>query len=130
MAACFPEWPIDPEVRQISIEPGERREIGGFVVEFFAVDHRVPTVAVRVERGGKVLAFSADSRPCAALIACAREADLFLCDALCAARDDAVQAAEWSRELMHPTAHEAGEMAEKAQARALTLLHLAAMGHP
>lgn len=123
MAAGFPEWPIHPAVRYHTIEAGDRREIGGFTVEFFGVEHRVPTVAVRVERTGKRLAFSADSIPCDALVACAREADLFLCDALYAARDGA-QAAARARLLMHPTAREAGLMATAARARALILLHL------
>ena len=44
----------------------------------------------------------ADSIPCEALVACARGADLFICDALCAGRDGAGRA-ERARELMHPT---------------------------
>lgn len=124
MAACFPEWPIHPEVNRIAIAPGETREIGGFAVEFFAAEHRVPTVAVRVSHGGRTLAFSADGVPNDGMVACARDADLFICDALCSARDGE----EWAtraRSLMHPIAREAAEMAAAAGARALALVHLA-----
>jgi ribonuclease BN (tRNA processing enzyme) len=135
MAACFPEWSLDhPALRQVAVTAGERREIAGYAVEFFAVEHRVPTLAVRVERAGRVLAFSADSVPCAGLVACARDADLFLCDALYAAGDlDPYLASgelalppglDLAGELMHPTARQAGEVAAQAGARALVLLHL------
>lgn len=123
MAAGFPEWDVNPAVRRIPIEPGERREIGGFAVAFFPMRHRVPTVAVRVEQGGRVLAFSADGLPGDALVACAREADLFLCDALYAAGDGA-HLVERARHLMHPTARQAAEIATAAGARSLLLTHL------
>lgn len=129
MAACFPEWPIHPDVQRIAIAPGEAHEIGGFAVEFFATEHRVPTVAVRVTHAGRTLAFSADGLPTDGMVACARDADLFICDALCAARDGA----EWAtraRNLMHPVAREAAEMAVMANARALALVHLARYARP
>lgn len=129
MAAGFPEWPINPEVRRTVVAPGERWEIGGFTVRFFGVEHRVPTVAVRVEREGKTLAFSADSRPCQGLIDCARDADLFLCDALYAGRDGQ-HLVERAAMLMHPTGEQAGEIARQANARALVLLHLGSRSQP
>ncbi len=124
MHACFPEWPIHPEVGRVTVAAGERREIGGFAVSFFSVEHRVPTLAVRVEQGGKALAFSADGIPTDGMIACARDADLFICDALCAIRDGA-QWAERAHALMHPVAREAAEMAAAAGAKSLALTHLA-----
>jgi ribonuclease BN (tRNA processing enzyme) len=132
MQGCFPEFlaqtsaefPIRPGVREIAVVPGERREIGGYAVSFFAVEHRVPTLAVRVEQGGRVLAFSADGIPTDSMIACACDADLFICDALCALKDGA-RWAERARSLMHPVAREAAEMAVAARAKALALTHLA-----
>ncbi len=129
MAACFPEWPIHPEVARITIASGQQETIGGFTVEFFATAHRVPTVAVRVTHEGRTLAFSADGIPGDAMVACARDADLFICDALCAARDGE----EWAtraRSLMHPVAHEAAAMAVRANARVLALVHLARYANP
>jgi ribonuclease BN (tRNA processing enzyme) len=123
LAATFPEWEHNPETRHITVEPGERREIGGFAVAFFAVEHRVPTVAVRVEHGGRTLAFSADCVPCDGVAACARDADLFLCDVYVAA-SAGDGAAERAHRLGHPTARDAGEIATAAGAKALILLHL------
>lgn len=129
MNACFPEWPIHAAVERIPIAAGEQHAIGGFTVEFFAAEHRVPTVAVRVQHGGRTLAFSADGIPNDGMISCAHDADLFICDALCAARDGA----EWAtraRSLMHPVAREAAEMAVAANARLLALTHLARYANP
>lgn len=127
MAACYPEWPIHPEVEWIPIGPGERREIAGYEVEFFEMNHRVPTVAVRLEAEGKVLAFSADGRPCQPMIDCARNADLFICDACYAESDGLQQRAE---RLMHPTGREAARMAREADAKALLLLHFSSLTSP
>jgi len=134
--ACFPEFlkldpesPVEPDIRPVTVAAGERYTVGGFTVEFFVVEHRVPTVAVRVEQGGQVFAFSADGVPGGAMVACARDADLFLCDALCAARDGA-EWAERARALMHPQAREAAEMAVAAHAKALALTHLARFSNP
>ena len=137
MQACFPEllgkpsaeFPLQPGVREVAVAPGERYEIGGFAVTFFAVEHRVPTLAVRVEHAGRALAFSADGLPSGAMVDCARGADLFICDALCAARDGA----QWETRahgLMHPVAREAAEMAAAAGAKALALTHLARYANP
>ncbi len=129
VAATYPEWSPHAGVYRVTVAAGDRHEIGGFEVEFFAMQHRVPTVAVRVTCGEKVLAFSADSLPCDALVACARNADLFICDALCAAKDGT----HWetrTHELMHPVAREAAQMATAANARALALVHLARFTDP
>jgi len=110
-----------------SVRAGTTYPIGGFDLTFFEVVHRVPTYAVRVRVENKVLAFSADSLPCNALVACAQDADLFICDALCAAADfdnEQVHA------LMHPVATEAAALAERAGAKALALTHLARYATP
>lgn len=129
LAATYPEWSPNQGITRPIIAPGGRREIGGFAVEFFAVEHRVPTVAVRVSHGGKTLAFSADSVPCDNLVACARGADLFICDAICAALDGERWASH-ARRLMHPIAREAAEMAAEAGVGALALTHVGRFADP
>lgn len=126
-AGCFPEWEQHGDIRRHGAEAGTKRDIGGFEVEFFAAEHRVPTLAVRVTHGGKTFAFSADTVPCDAVIACARNADLFICDAICARADGEV-ATKRARELMHPTAHEAAVMAERAGASRLACTHIGRFG--
>lgn len=122
--ATYPEVPSPAPERFVAVEAGSKVQAGGFALHFFGVQHRVPTLAVRVECGGKVLAYSADSVPCDALVTCAHGADLFVCDAL-VAESDGEDAVRRAAALMHPTAREAGEMARFARAKSLALVHLA-----
>jgi ribonuclease BN (tRNA processing enzyme) len=128
-AGCFPEWELHPDVRHHRIEFGDRREIGGLAVEFIRVEHRVPTTAVRITHCGQTIAFSADSLPCEGLSAAARNADLFICDTMCAERDGD-SACSRARNLMHPTAREAAEISNQAGAHRLACVHVARFGSP
>ena len=53
---------------------------------------------------------------------------MFLCDAICAEADGDV-AAKRARELMHPTAREAGEMAARADTGQLVCTHIGRFGN-
>jgi ribonuclease BN (tRNA processing enzyme) len=120
---CYPHV-TDPGARRRSLHPlegGERTRIAGFEVEAFVVEHRVPTLALRITHNGAVLAYSADSLPCDALVDAAKGADLFVCDALCADADNP----DAAHTLMHPTAGDAARMASEAGAKRLALVHLA-----
>jgi ribonuclease BN (tRNA processing enzyme) len=128
-AVTYPEWRLPPTVAFRAVSPRRAYEIGGFAVTFFQVEHRVPTLAVRVSRGGRTLAYSADSLPCQELVACAQDADLFVCDALASSLEGPERAAR-ARQLMHPTALEAGRMAARANARALALVHFGSAATP
>ncbi len=127
-AGCFPEWEQHADVVRHDVGPGKRHEIGGFTVEFFAVEHRVPTLAVRVTAGGRTFAFSADCRPCPGIIACARDADLFLCDAICAVADGP-EAVARTLSHMHPSAQEAAAIATEAGAKRLLCTHIGRFGN-
>lgn len=128
-AGCFPEWKQHTEAHRHEVKPATVRDIGGFRVSFFEAEHRVPTLAVRVEHAGKIFAFSADTVPCEAIVDCARNADLFVCDAICAEADGEV-AAKRAREFMHPTAREAAVMADRAGAARLACTHIGRFGTP
>jgi ribonuclease BN (tRNA processing enzyme) len=86
-------------------------------------------VAVRVSLGGKTFAFSADTLPCNEIIACAKNADLFLCDALCAELDGE-EAVARALSALHATAREAAAMASRAGDGALACTHIARFGNP
>jgi ribonuclease BN (tRNA processing enzyme) len=126
-AGSIPDTELHPEVRHHSVQFGDQREIGGFAIEFVQVEHRVPTTAVRITHGGQTIAFSADSLPCKGLNAAARNADLFICDTMCAERDGD-GARDRTRSLMHPTAREAAEISKQAGADRLACVHIARFG--
>jgi ribonuclease BN (tRNA processing enzyme) len=128
-AGCFPEWEVNAGVARHEITFDGARDIGGFKVAFFPVDHRVPTMAVRVAAAGRTLAFGADCLPCEGLERVARNADLFICDAICAEADGPA-AAKRAHDLKHTTARQAGETARAAGAGRLACVHIGRFGTP
>jgi ribonuclease BN (tRNA processing enzyme) len=74
---------------------------------------------VRVEQGGRVLAYSADTAACEALSRLAKNADLFLCEASYLDGED-------NPPDLHLTGRDAGEIAARAGVANLVLTHLVA----
>lgn len=97
---------------------GDTLELGPLTVRLFASNHPVETLASRIEANGKVLAYSADSAPTPALVDCARDADLFVCDATWLERSRP------HPEGVHMTGAEAGSHAAAAGSAALLLSHI------
>jgi ribonuclease BN (tRNA processing enzyme) len=116
-AAYDPEAePVDDVYTFYGLQPGTF-PIGPFTVTVDRVNHPIETYGVRVEQGGRVLAYSSDTAPCEALLRLAQGADLFLCEA---SYLDGVQ----NPPGLHLTGSEAGEAATKADVRRLLLTHL------
>jgi ribonuclease BN (tRNA processing enzyme) len=94
-AACevfFPRssrnvWKFDLEVAEIT--PGVPEALEGFAVDTAEVIHQsgAPSTAVRLARGGKVLAYSGDTEWTDALIGVADGADLFITECYDYSRD-------------------------------------------
>jgi ribonuclease BN (tRNA processing enzyme) len=93
--------------------------IGPFSVTVDRVNHPVETYGVRLEHDGRVLAYSADTAPCDALLRLAHGADLFLCEA-------SYNDGQTNPPDLHLTGRDAGEAATKAGAARLVLTHLVA----
>jgi ribonuclease BN (tRNA processing enzyme) len=74
-----------------------------------------PTWGLRIEHGGSVLAYSADTGPTPALAELARDADVFLCEATLTEPESGTR--------VHLTADEARAAAAAANARRLLLTH-------
>jgi ribonuclease BN (tRNA processing enzyme) len=91
-------------------------EAAGFTVTPFRVPHfGQPTWALRIEGGGRVLAYSADSGPSPVLAEVARAADLFLCEATLDGPDREPRG--------HLNADEAAAASAEAGAKRLVLVH-------
>jgi ribonuclease BN (tRNA processing enzyme) len=83
MEASFPgswgtRWRF--ELSLLELAPGERREVGGIAVRAFEVRHPsgAPSLALRLEVDGRVLAYSGDTEWVPALAEAARGADLLV----------------------------------------------------
>ncbi|MEU7869503.1 MBL fold metallo-hydrolase [Dactylosporangium sp. NPDC049140] len=99
-----------------ALQPGSF-PIGPLSVTVDRVNHPIETYGVRLEHDGKVLAYSADTAPCEALIRLAQGADAFLCEA---SYLDGVD----NPPDLHLTGREAAEHATKAGVGRLLLTHL------
>lgn len=107
-----------------TVAAGDVVRTGALDVRLAAAAHPVPTVAARVEGGGRVLAYSADTGPTDAVVDCARGADVFLCEATFSERDRPIP------EGLHCTGAEAGAMAAAAGARRLVVTHVSPAHDP
>ena len=88
-----------------------------------AVDHPCEAYAVRVEHGGRSLAYSGDTGPCAGLVEAARGADVLLCEATWP------HVTEWWDEPptgIHLSGRQAGEHAAAAGVGRLLITHVPA----
>jgi ribonuclease BN (tRNA processing enzyme) len=100
----------------VTLAPGSRR-VGPFVVTVDHVNHPVETFGFRVEHGGRVIAYSADTGSCDALVTLAHQADLLLCEASFLDGPDLPEG-------LHLSGRQAGEYAARAGVGHLVLTHL------
>lgn len=112
------EGPLDDVYTFYGLQPGTF-PIGPFTVTVDQVKHPVETYGVRLEHADAVLAYSADTAVCDALLRLAHGADLFLCEA-------SYLDGEPHPPDLHLTGREAGEVATKAGVGRLLLTHMVA----
>jgi ribonuclease BN (tRNA processing enzyme) len=103
---------------------GELPPLGPVAFSFLPVDHSIPAAGFRLTfprpAGGTwSLVYSGDTRPTPALEAFAQGCDLLILECTYLDRD-----CEKAGQVGHMTAFQAGQLAQRAQARALALVHL------
>jgi ribonuclease BN (tRNA processing enzyme) len=91
--------------------------VGPFDIAVERMNHPVETFGVRVEHGGTVISYSADTAPCESLLRLAQDSTLFLCEA-------SYLDGRANPPGLHLTGREAGEHATKAGVGRLLLTHL------
>jgi ribonuclease BN (tRNA processing enzyme) len=97
--------------------PPATRELGPFTVKAVRMNHPIECHGLRIEAGGRSLAYSGDTGECPDLVALARDVDVFLCEA------------SWVSSPDHPpdihlSGRQAGEHARRAGAGRLLLTHV------
>lgn len=100
----------------VALSPGTR-EIGPFRVVTDHMNHPVETFGLRIEHGGRAIAYSADTGLSEPLVRLAKDADVLICEASFPDVDDLPPD-------LHLTAAQAAEHAARAQAGELILTHL------
>jgi ribonuclease BN (tRNA processing enzyme) len=99
------------------VDPGSDFEAGPIRVRTALMRHQVPTLGMRIEADGDVLAYSGDTGPSEDLVALARGADLLVAEATWIKRPEG-----W--DVIHMTASEAGEAGRRAEVGSLVLTHV------
>ncbi|SHF00014.1 MBL fold metallo-hydrolase [Streptoalloteichus hindustanus] len=99
------------------LHDGHEVDLAGLRLTSRAVEHGLPAFGLRAEHGGRSLAYSGDTGPCAALEDLARGVDLLLCEA-----DSSTWPAGEPR--WHCTPEDAGETARRAGAGRLVVTHV------
>lgn len=99
-----------------TIQAGRSIDIFGASFSFVEMAHPPETVGMRIEQGGKVLAYSADSGEEADFAALASEADVFVCEATLQEADE-----PWEG---HLSGAQAGRIGAEAAVARMVLTHL------
>lgn len=120
LATAYGDLPDEKSMSEVfdfrTLVPGSTR-IGPFAVRTERVSHPVEAFGVRLEHGGRTLAYSGDTGPCRSLLDLAGGADLFLCESsFTHGKEDVPE--------LHLTGREAGEYAARAGASRLVLTHI------
>ncbi|GAA3227224.1 MBL fold metallo-hydrolase [Nonomuraea helvata] len=100
------------------LSAGVPYEIGPFRLDAFDLPHHVPNAGLRLSAGGRVIAYTGDTGPSAALVALAEEADLLVAEATYPERVPDEDAPYLSSAL------DAGRTASSAGVARLLLTHL------
>ena len=115
-AAVDDGHPVSDAFDFVTLAPGTF-EIGPLTVTAGHMNHPVETFGFRLEHGGRVIAYSADTGPTDGLVSLAAGADVLLCEATFTERPGLPAD-------LHLTPRQAGEHAARAEAGQLVLTHL------
>lgn len=99
------------------IEENLEITIKGIKIKFYKTVHPVECYGMRIEKGGRVFAYSGDSVYCDNITSLAKDADLFLCDA------NATENIRSKVQVPHLSVKEACSIASIAKAKKLLLTH-------
>lgn len=98
-------------------DPDDSLAIGDARLRFAPTAHYIPTFAIRCESGSASVTYSADTAPDDAVVALARGASLFLCEATLSPEGEA------DIPRGHLSARQAGMLAARADVETLVLTH-------
>ncbi|GAB2639588.1 MBL fold metallo-hydrolase [Nocardia goodfellowii] len=107
--------PVEAAFEVHELRDGDEAHVGGLTVRAAAVEHGMPAFGARIETGGKALAYSGDTGPCAALTELATGCDLLLCEA---------DGSPSEGPAVHCAPEDAGRTAAAAGVRQLVLTHV------
>lgn len=120
LCSAFPHEPgefLNDVFALSEYDPSRPLAVNGATLRFAHTAHYIPAFAVRWERGGASVTYSADTAPDERIVALARESDVFLCEATLLHGEVEPGARG------HSSAADAAAMARDAGVRRLVLTH-------
>ncbi|PLR83762.1 hypothetical protein CVD25_12040 [Bacillus canaveralius] len=113
----FPKLTHKNITNGVEYHPAEVLTVGPFSIRFLRTDHPVPCYAMRIETGGKVFVYTADTSYKHELEQFSKDADLLLCECNFYKEQDGKNAG-------HMNSLDAGKLAAVANVKRLILTHL------
>ena len=92
---------------------------GDYKIQYISVEHGFPAFSYRIEKKGKSICYSGDTRPTKNLQKIASDSDLFICE--CTLPDDMY---EFAYKHKHCTPSDVGKIAAAANSKKLVLTHI------
>lgn len=117
MAVTLCSGELEPTFSPHIITDGSQFDVGSLHFTCSATDHPVETLAVRVDHGGRSLAYSSDTGPGWSMTSLGEGLDLAVCEATY------LEGSRYASPV-HLSARQAGEMARAAGAARLALTHV------
>ena len=111
---------LDEAFELKEFDPAGSLSLGPGQLRFAATTHFITSFAIRYQRNGSSVTYSADTAPDPRVVDLARDTDLFLCEATLRVNEE-----EHGGVRGHSSAAEAGQMAADARVRKLALTHYA-----
>ena len=111
---------LDEAFEMNEFDPSKPLPIGPGRLLFAETTHYITSFAIRYERNGTSITYSADTAPDKRVVELARNTDLFLCESTLLAGEDEIGGYRG-----HSSAAEAAQMASDAGVRRLVLTHYA-----
>jgi ribonuclease Z len=112
------DW-LGKRLHWCKVMPGATVQVGDVALTPFPVEHGIECTGCVLTQGGRTVAFTADTRPCPAVVTAARAADLLIHEAY-----SLEAAAATAHGFGHSTAADAARAARSAGAHRLLLTHL------
>lgn len=106
----------------VKYDPNQVLSVGPFQISFLKTDHSVPCYAMRIEEGGKVLVYTADTSFKEEFISFSHGADVLLCECNLYGHQNGKSAG-------HMNSFDAGKLARSAACGQLILTHLPHYGN-
>ncbi|MHB8567702.1 MAG: MBL fold metallo-hydrolase [Nitrososphaerales archaeon] len=107
------------QINLFEVSPKEKLTIGDYSVATFKMDHTLPCIAFRIEKGDTILSYTGDTQPCSDVLQLSETAELLIHEATFLQKDS-----ERARQSKHSSPLEAAKAALDSRSKKLVMTHV------